>query len=218
MSNMTRVRTACCAALAASALVPASAAAMMDTIPADNTTATPSCPGSPCLAVTRAIVFQAKVGAKRGLMTVPRSGRIVSWSVKLADPTKKQIEYFDKNFGGEAEASLTILRFGRKLRARVVAVSPPIKLTKYFGKTVEFPLEKTIEVKKGYVVALSVPTWVPALATNLTGDTSWRASRKKGACDDKSTQTTAPEGAVPQFYCLYRNEHIPYSARLISTP
>lgn len=34
-----------------------------------------------------------------------------------------------------------------------------MKLQPYFGKTTEFPLEKTIEVKKGWVLGLSVPTW-----------------------------------------------------------
>jgi len=118
----------------------------------------------------------------------------------------------------EATAQIAVLRMGNKLRARVVALSEPVKLTKYFGKTVEFPLEQTIPVKKGYIIALSVPTWAPALAVNQGGDTSWRASRKKGTCDDTQAQTAYPEGAVPQFYCLYRTARVMYSARVISTP
>ena len=56
-----------------------------------------------------------------------------------------------------------------------------VKLEKYFGKTAQFPLERSIPVKKGYIVALTVPTWAPALALGFGKDTSWRASRAKEA-------------------------------------
>lgn len=207
------------AAIAAAVIVPASAWALMETVPAD-TSALPaaSCPDNPCLAVSRTIGYQAKVGTKRGLMTAPRQGRIVSWTIKLGKPGTKQIKFFEDKLGGESQASIAVLRTGKKLRARVVAVSPPVKLTKYFGKTVEFPLEQSIPVEKGYVIALSVPTWAPALAVNLGGDTSWRASRKKGGCDDTQTQTAFEVNSVPQFFCLYRTAQVTYSARVISTP
>jgi len=218
MTMMMRFRLALCAATAAVVLSPATAVAMMDSVPAEASTAKASCPANPCLAISRTIGYQAKVGEKRGLMTVPRSGRIVSWTITLGNPGKKQIEFFDQKLGGASEASLAVLRFGRKLRARIVTVAPPVKLKQYFGRTVEIPLEKTIEVKKGWVLGLSVPTWAPALAVGLGGDTSWRASRKKGACDDTQTQTAAPENSVPQFYCLYRTAQVTYAARIISTP
>ena len=208
-----------CAVISASVLVPASAWALMETVPADSS-ATPaaSCPDNPCLAVSRTIGYQAKVGTKRGLMKVAKEGRIVSWTIKLGKPGTKQIKFFEDKLGGESQASIAVLRTGKKLRARVVAVSPPVKLTKYFGKTVEFPLDETIPVEKNYVIALSVPTWAPALAVNLGGDTSWRASRKKGGCDDTQTQTAFEVNSVPQFYCLYRTAQVTYSARIISTP
>ena len=52
----------------------------------------------------------------------------------------------------------------------------------------QFPLAKSIPVKKGWVVALTVPTWAPALAVGLGADTSWRASRGKGTCEDTLDQ------------------------------
>lgn len=218
MMVMMRFRLALGAASAAAALLPAAAAAMMETVPSETSSAKASCPANPCLAISRTIGYQAKVGEKRGLMTVPRTGRIVSWTITLGNPGKKQIEFFDQKLGGASQASLAVLRFGNKLRARVVSVAPPVKLKPYFGRTVEIPLEKTIEVKKGWVLGLSVPTWAPALAVGLGGDTSWRASRKKGACDDTQTQTAAAQNSVPQFYCLYRTAQVTYSARIISTP
>ena len=53
----------------------------------------------------------------------------------------------------------------------------------------QFPLGRALNVKKGYVIALTVPTWAPALTPLLTDHSSWRASRAKGKCDDTGTQT-----------------------------
>jgi len=218
MDLMSRFRTVLVAVLGAMLALPAMASATLDNVPATAPDATPSCPDSPCLAISRTIGYQAKVGTNRGLMTVPKDGRIVSWSVQLGKPGDKQISFFNEKLGGEASAQLAVLRMGHKLRARVVALGEPQKLAPYFGSTVEFPLEKTIPVKKGWIIGLSVPTWAPALAVNLGGDTSWRASRKKGGCEDTQTQTAFDVGAVPQFYCLYRTARVTYSARIISTP
>ena len=53
----------------------------------------------------------------------------------------------------------------------------------------QFPLGRALNVKKGYVIALTVPTWAPALTPLLTDHSSWRASRAKGKCNDTATQT-----------------------------
>ena len=66
-----------------------------------------------------------------------------------------------------------------------------VKLEPYFGKTAQFPLETTIQVKKGDIIALTVPTWAPALALGFGNDTSWRASRAKKQCTTTSAQTHA---------------------------
>ena len=68
------------------------------------------------------------------------------------------------------------------------------------------------------VIGLTVPTWIPALAVNQPGDTSWRASRKRGACEDTQMQSAQSPNAVAQYYCLYRTARLTYSARVISTP
>ena len=97
--------------------------------------------------------------------------------------------------------------------------SDPQTLTPYFGTTVQFPLDKTIPVKKGWLVALTVPTWAPALAVGLGADTSWRASRGKGTCPDTQTQTAQTQpNQLAQYYCLYRTARLTYSATLITNP
>ena len=157
----------------------------------------PSCPTKPCLAVSRTTGYQAKVGATRGLMTIPKNGRIVAWTIALGNPGTKQTQFFNDKLGGESQAQITILNPRRKLRSRAVAQGEPQKLTPYFGSTVQFALEKSIPVKKGWVVALTVSTWAPALAVGLGADTSWRASRGKGTCDDTSTEPRHSRAASP---------------------
>ena len=97
--------------------------------------------------------------------------------------------FFDKNLGGPASARLTVLRPGKTLYSRTVTQSPVQQLAPYFGQTVQFPLGRALNVKKGYVIALTVPTWAPALTPLLTDHSSWRASRAKGKCNDTGTQT-----------------------------
>ncbi|MEA2303736.1 MAG: hypothetical protein QOH43_1016 [Solirubrobacteraceae bacterium] len=215
MKHSLTVAAATLGALAA----PATASAMVADIGKPATQIAAACPGKPCLAVSRTTGFQAKEGDSRAVDVVPQDGRIVAWSITLSDPGTKQTKFFNENLGGEAIAQLTVVRPGRKLYYRVIAQGEPQKLTPYFGQTVQFPLEKSIPVKKGMVIGLSVPTWAPALGVNQPGTTSWRASRKKGTCDDFSS-ATAQTGVnnVTRFYCLYRTARLLYSATLVTDP
>src|SRR5436305_8243883 len=133
-------------------------------------TATPSCPRT-CNAISRTTGYQAKVGPKRGLFTVPQDGRIVAWTIQLSKPGPSQIKFFNENLGGEASAGISILRPGKRLFARTVATSSIYKLTPFFGQTVQFALNKTLLVHKGDLIGLNVPTWAPSLAVGLGGDT-----------------------------------------------
>ncbi len=179
----------------------------------------PSCPANPCFAISRTTGYQAKVGPERGLFQVPADGRIVAWTVRLAQPNPTQLEFFRTRLGGASQAGLTVLRNGRRLFGRVVAQSPLQTLDPYFGQTVQFPLERSIPVRRGSTIALTVPTWAPALAIGLGGDTSWRASRPRGGCDDTESQTAQTEiRALTQYRCLYQKVRLAYSATLITTP
>ncbi|HEY7892293.1 MAG TPA: hypothetical protein VIC05_08820 [Solirubrobacteraceae bacterium] len=180
-----------------------------------------SCPSNPCLVVSRTTGFQVKVGNVRSPLTVPRAGTVVAWTIKLGKPNPTQIKFFNANEGGEATAGIAILRKQKKpnLSYLLVAQSPLVKLQPYFGMTTQFPLERTLQVKKGDIVALTVPSWAPALALGFASSTSWRASRPKAQCSKTSTQSTHTQiGSVLQYYCLYSTARLTYSATLISTP
>jgi hypothetical protein len=221
---MRRFKTALLAALALALLLPAAAPATLTevgVIPATTPATVPSCPGSPCLAVSRTTGYQARVQNVNHPLLVPRNGSVVAWTITLGKPNATQVKFFNANEGGEAEAAIAVLRPQRKpnLTYKLVAQSPTVKLTPYFGKTAQFPLASTIQVRKNDVVALTVPTWAPALALGFGNDTSWRASRQKGQCTSTSSQTSDTQvGVAVQYYCLYQTARLTYSATLISTP
>jgi hypothetical protein len=206
-------------AAAAALAVPATAAAEVIEVGAVQPASPPSCPAQPCLAVSRTTGYQAKVGPTRGVMTIPKTGRIVAWSIGLGNPGAQQTTFFNQRLGGEPEAQITILNPRRRLRSRVVAQGEPKKLQPYFGTTPQFPLRTTLRVRKGWVVALTVPTWAPALAVGLGADTSWRASRGRGKCEDTAAQTAQLRASqLAQYFCLYRTARLTYSATLIPDP
>jgi hypothetical protein len=219
-----RIRTITVAGALLALAVPAAAPAKLSEVGVIGTT-TPatvaSCPGTPCLAVSRTSGFQVKVGSVRNPMGVPNDGSIVGWTITLGKPSATQVKFFNTNEGGESEAGIAVLRPQKSpnLTYKLIASGPLVKLKPYFGKTVQFPLETTIKVKKGDEIALSVPTWAPALALGFGNDTSWRASRQKKQCTSTSSQTAQTAiGSNVQYFCLYQTARLTYSATEISTP
>ncbi|HEX7609355.1 MAG TPA: hypothetical protein VF380_01665 [Solirubrobacteraceae bacterium] len=221
---MRRLYPALLASASLALLLPAAAPATLaevGVIPATTPATVASCPATPCLAVSRTTGFQVKVGSVHNPVSTVRAGTIVAWTIALGKPTTTQIRFFNANEGGNAEAGIAVLRPQPKpnLTYKLVAQSPLVKLQPYFGKTAQFPLETTIPVKKGDVIALTVPTWAPALGLGFGNDTSWRASRPKAQCTSTSSQTAhTTVGSAVQYVCLYQTARLTYSATLISTP
>jgi hypothetical protein len=221
---MRYTKTVIVASAALALVLPAAAPAKLTEVGVIGTT-TPatvaSCPASPCLAVSRTTGFQVKVGTIHNPMGATRSGTIVAWTITLGKPSATQIKFFDTNEGGASEAGIAVLRPQTKpnLTYKLIAQGPLVKLQPYFGKTAQFALETTIPVKKGDEIALTVPTWAPALALGFGNDTSWRASRPKKQCTTTSSQTAHTQiNTAVQYYCLYQTARLTYSATLISTP
>jgi hypothetical protein len=221
---MRRTKTVILASTALALVLPAAAPAKLTEVGVIGTT-TPatvaSCPASPCLAVSRTTGFQVKVGTIHNPMGITRNGTVVAWTITLGKPSTTQIKFFDTNEGGASEAGIAVLRPQPKpnLTYKLIAQSPLVKLQPYFGKTAQFALETTLQVKKGDELALTVPTWAPALALGFGNDTSWRASRPKKQCTTTSAQTAHTQiNTAVQYYCLYQTARLTYSATLISTP
>ena len=207
---------AACVALAC-AVAPAAASARIVEVGQAPSAAVPTCPASPCLAVSRTTGYQAKVVDSRAHYVIPADGKIVAFSIRLGAPNKRQINFFEDNFG-KASAGLAVIRRGDRLFGRVVAASPVHQLSDYFGQTVQFPLDRALNVEKGNIIGLTVPTWAPALSTLTEDGSSWRASRGLRSCDDTDRQTAQTSvGALTQYRCLYR-ARLTYTATLITNP
>jgi hypothetical protein len=172
--------------------------------------------------VAKVTGYQSKVGETKSPMTVPKSGRIVAWTITLGKPGKKQITFFEDDSAlGPAEAHFTVLKPDKKgLRAQVVTHGPNQSLGGYLGRTVQFPLEKSIPVKKGNVIALTSTSWAPVMAVNQPTTTSWRASRPKKKCDDTQGRDYSQQKPKQraQYACLYRGVQLLYSVTIISNP
>ncbi len=207
------------AAVGLAALLPAPAAARIIEIGQLAAPNAPSCPTNPCQAVSRTTGYQAKVGTQRGLMAAPADGKIVAWTITLGKPGRRQIQFFNENYGGAPQAGISVLKTGTKLFGRVTGQSPLQSLQPYFGTTVQFPLGRALNVKKGYVIGLTVPSWAPALALGMGNDTSWRASRARGACAEPGVQSAQLDlKDLAQYRCLYRTARLTYTATLITSP
>jgi hypothetical protein len=206
-------------AVAVVLVAPAAAPARIIEVGEVATKPAPSCPTSPCEVVSRTTAYQTRIGATRNMFVVPADGRIVAWTITLGTPGKKQQKFFEESLGGAAQAGITILKSGDRYFGRVLAQGTLQTLTPYFGQTVQFPLTTSLPVKKGSIVALSVPTWAPALALGLGRDHVWRASRDVDACDDTQTQSAQIDVQdLTRYKCFYRTARLAYSATLITTP
>jgi hypothetical protein len=180
----------------------------------------PSCPDLPCQAVGSVTGFQVNNGQTKLPFLVPNDGTIKSWTLTLAQPTNSQRAFFNGFFGTPPEARLSILR-------RVPGTNPPrynlrrqgsIKvLSPYLGQTVKFG--SNLEVEKGDIVGLTVPTWAPAFAQDLPADNVWRASRAPGTCtnstDIRQGEPQQTVGKRATYGCKYTTARLLYTATLV---
>lgn len=178
-----------------------------------------SCPDN-CFVVTRTTALQVRTGTLRYPTTVPKSGRIVAFTLQLGSLSDRQIHFFNSTYGGTSRVQLAVLREqARPARSyEVVATTGVFKVQPFFGTTVQFPLKTSLAARKGDIVALTVPTWAPVLAVNLPKENGWRASRAD-SCTDLLTQTAQMTlGDATQYKCLYQTARVTYTSTLITTP
>jgi len=191
------------------------------------TPANPSCPES-CQAVGKTTGFQTSIGPTKRPFTVPYPGRVVAWSIKLSAPRANQIDFFKDFYGGNPQARLAILKpIQKQIRVgkpiyKLKSQSPVEELSGFLGSTTTFTLQSPLKVNTGQVIGLSIPTWAPAFAVGQANNTAWRASRKKGKCDNAADiqAGTAHEvvGQDRSYGCQYRTARLLYSATVVGEP
>jgi hypothetical protein len=185
-----------------------------------STVPDPSCPEMPCQAIGSVTGFQVNNGQTRLPFRVTADGTIKSWTLTLAQPTNSQRSFFNGFFGTPPEARLAILH-------RVPGTNPPrynlrrqgsIKvLTPYLGQTVRFGAN--LKVEKDDIVGVTVLTWAPAFAQNLSADNIWRASRAPGTCtnstDIRQGEPQQKVGTRATYGCKYTTARLLYTATLV---
>jgi hypothetical protein len=200
------------------------------------TPATPSCPTS-CQAVGKTTGFQTNITGAKNPFVVSVRGRMVAWSIKTGAPSTKpnpqnnnqsDYDFFTKTFGGPPRARIAVLKpIMKSIRAgkpiyKLKAQSPVEDLSAFLGQTTTFTLDTPLRVKPNNVVALTVPTWVPAFAINQSADTKWVASRKRGKCnntDDILAGTPQDAlGTQRSYGCTYNTARLLYSATVVADP
>ena len=93
-----------------------------------------------------------------------------------------------------------------------------MQLEPYLGQTVQFPLGGALAVKKGDIVALTVPTWAPVL-TQLLSDGS-RVARQPAQGrlrQHRHADASPPEDGRDAYRCNY-TARLTYSATLVTRP
>ena len=203
-------------------------------------TPAPSCPGK---MVNNAVVAECRVeGHITGFQSIadgvprpfeaPFEGKIVAWSITLSKPsaaetktTTNELGFFNEFFGSPSQARIGILRpveGSKPPKYKLVRQSPVEVLNPYFGSTPVFALDHPLTVLKGQVVALTILTWAPAFALNLSPENTWRGSRLPDHCISREDiQGGHPQqgvGKTKTYGCYYSNARLLYTATLVKKP
>lgn len=213
------------ALVAALALAPAASARVVE-LGAVADAVNPSCPADPCEAAVRVTGLQGRsAGGPKNPYYIRRNGYIVAFTVTLAAPTAEQVAFFNDNFGSPAEVGLSVLRKSKKrktrLNYRLVNQSQLFEVEDYFGSKPTFVLNEPMRVRKTNWIAITVPTWAPIFANNLTRSDWWRSSRAKNSCEtprslNQFAMTELRE--VNLFGCTYSGARLLFTATYVPDP
>lgn len=181
----------------------------------------PRCPSN-CQALAIVSGIQSRINNVSVPFRVPFDGKIVRWKLALGKPNKSQRQFFQQNFGKKPKAGISVLKKVKvkgKTRYKLRKRSPIQGLNKDMGTVASYKLENPINVAKGNYIALTVPSWAPALATGLNEKGySWRASRAPSTCDGPiNRKTSSPQtkkGSKVQYGCSFGGTQMLYRVKL----
>jgi hypothetical protein len=199
-----------------------------------------SCPGktvnnvpvSECRVEGHITGFQSIADGVARPFEAPFEGKVVAWSITLAKPsavetktTTDEVGFFNDFFGTPSEARIGILRpveGSKPPKYTLVRQSPVEVLNPYFGTTPVFALDHPLTVLQGQIVALTVPTWAPMFALNLSEENTWRGSRLPEHCISREdVQGGHPQqgvGKIKTYGCYYSKARLLYTATLVKKP
>jgi hypothetical protein len=185
-----------------------------------------SCPANPCRAVYQVTGYQGRAGSLQNPFYIRRDGYLVAFTLTLPELAENQIESFNARFGGPPSVRLATVKRGTtrktRLNHRLLRQSDVLEVEDYLGSSPTFVLPEPLRVRRGNIVALTVPTWLPALAADLGRGNWWRSARAKGKCgsDDELSPPSAQERLreIRRWGCTYTGARLLYTATYVPDP
>jgi hypothetical protein len=228
-------------ALAGAASLPAGASAQEIELGQTTTPlVAPACPSGTSAAdctiiLTRTTAIQTVSDSVVNPTRVNQAGWIVAFKVGLSKLSSKAatersyLKKLDESYGGTPQLQLTVLKPGPKNTYTVAAQSGVYHVTPYLGGVIQQPLSlpntfssfTALPVKRGDVVALTVPTWAPVLTYDLASSQfGYRQSRAANCKNPPSTETAQTRvGETKAYKCGYTGTRVEYSAtEITNTP
>ena len=219
MASMKRIKPLVFACLALAA-APAAASADVREVGQPEPFPAASCPDA-CQAVAQVSGYNAEIGRSKNTFRINRPGKVVAFTIRLGEPNADQLNYFRTTFGGASQARVSILKPARtKQRHRLMRQSELFALEPYFGTTPTFGLNRALRVEKGNIIALTVPTWAPAFAHQLSNEHAWRSSHHDEDCTSATPPAAAQMslGSLRIYGCFYRTARLLYSVHFVLDP
>jgi hypothetical protein len=220
--------------VAAALTLPTAASAAVVQVGQTKTPLTaPACPKgtstSSCkIVLERTTAIQTKSDGVSRPTIIKQDGWIVAFTVGLsrlssdATTVHSLLHGLDAAYGGTPQLALTVLRPGAKGAYTVRAQSGNYHLIPFLGQVLTEPLSlpptfsafTALPVKKGDVLALTVPTWAPILTYNLSAGQFAYAQSRTQNCDTAATSQTAQTkvGSSTRYRCAYTGTRVQYSA------
>ena len=213
-------------ALLAALALPQAASARVVELGATDERVAASCPAEPCVAAYQVTGYQGRSNRRGTPFVIPRDGYVVAFTVTLGAVTDTQVGFFNARFGSPAQVRLSLLRRGKRRRTRydhrLISQTKRYAVDDYFGSSPSFALDAPMRVRRGYYLALTIPTWAPVLASSPPGRNWWRSSRPRGRCGT-ATQLAPPSAhqrrrSVKKYGCTYHGARVLYTATYIPDP
>ena len=183
----------------------------------------PLCPGSTCQAIPSVTGIQSNLPTGSSPFRMPFDGYVTAWKIFLSKPARTELKFFNDMFGSPPQAGVSVIRrksvSGGRTKYELKNASPVQGLNPYLGTDASFKLKKPMRVNKGSLIALTVPTWAPALAAgnSLTGNNTWRASRDPGTCGAGGIQMAKPQikiGSLRFYSCEFTRSRLLYTVKI----
>jgi len=193
----------------------------------------PACPqdtsSNPCTATGRVTGFMTEADGRKHPYNIFKTGKIVAWSIDVSKPTKDQYDFFgtlfqNESFGKHPSARIAVIKNKGHHKYKLLKQSPAENLKPVLGRKQTFTLAKPLKVRRGQLIALSLPTWATAFSRPVSASgNQWKASRKSKKCNvdrqhlqnAKDSKAQQKVGSLRRYGCTYSAARLLYWAYFV---